>query len=194
MGRRPTARSRARSQAGDGPTVTWSMTRAVNLGQRSGASMRTVARPLAASSDSFTAITGGRQAHGRVRCAADPAEVRAAGRDATQHQPVSVALTQLALDRLDLADDDAAKPGGQRRDAGHLDAGVDQAVGGLLGREVEIDELEDPAVRDLHGDANCRRKRRSFSKKRRMSSMPYFNIATRSTPMPNAQPVTSSGS
>src|SRR5437773_4888211 len=84
--------------------------------------------------------------------------------------------------------------GGERRDAGHLDAGVDQAVGGLLGREVEIDELEDPAVRDLHGDANCRRKRRSFSKKRRMSSMPYFNIATRSTPMPNAQPVTSSGS
>jgi len=42
--------------------------------------------------------------------------------------------------------------------------------------------------------ANCLRKRRSLSKKRRRSSMPYLSIAIRSIPIPNAQPVTSSGS
>ena len=42
--------------------------------------------------------------------------------------------------------------------------------------------------------ANCLRNRKSFSKKRRMSSMPYLSMAIRSIPMPNAHPVTSSGS
>src|SRR5437867_698276 len=60
MDRSPTARSRARSHAGDGPIVTWSMTRAVKRGHSSGASMRTMARPLTTSSNSFTAATGAR--------------------------------------------------------------------------------------------------------------------------------------
>jgi hypothetical protein len=41
-----------------------------------------------------------------------------------------------------------------------------------------------------HGRAqNWRRNRRSFSKKRRMSSTPYFSMAMRSMPRPKAKPV-----
>ena len=70
-------------------------------------------------------------------------------------------------------------------------------------REARVDEVPKPAIRDLHeappssrpaAGPNCCRKRRSLSKSRRMSSISYFRIATRSTPMPNAHPVTSSGS
>src|SRR2546425_9637056 len=43
-------------------------------------------------------------------------------------------------------------------------------------RQVEIDELTDPAIGNLHGYTNCRRKRRSFSKKSRMSSMPNLSM------------------
>src|SRR5205085_11409333 len=58
-----------------------------------------------------------------------------------------------------------------------------------------LDELLQPAVRDLHcAGPNCERKRRSFSNRSRMSSISYLSRATRSTPMPKAQPVTSSGS
>ena len=98
---------------------------------------------------------------------------------------------QVFLDRLDLADDHAREPLDERRDGGHLDAGVDQTVGDRGGREVRLDELEQPPVGDLHR-VNCSKKRMSFSKKRRMSSIPYFSMATRSTPMPKAQPVTCS--
>src|SRR5215468_7722119 len=38
------------------------------------------------------------------------------------------------------------------------------------------------------GSWNCSRKRRSFSRKRRMSGMPWRTIAMRSTPTPNAKP------
>src|SRR5256885_2451616 len=112
---------------------------------------------------------------------------------AAQHQVVATALAEVALDRLDLADHRAAQADRrQRRDAGDLDPRIDEAVGGVLRRELQVDELAHPAVRNPH--ANCLKNRRSFSKKRRMSSTPYLSIAMRSMPMPNAQPVTCSGS
>jgi len=41
---------------------------------------------------------------------------------------------------------------------------------------------------------NCRKNLRSFWKKSRISSMPYFNMAIRSTPIPKANPENFSGS
>ncbi len=119
--------------------------------------------------------------------------LRAAAAHAAEQQPVAAALAELPLDGLDLADDHAPQAlGQQRRDARHLDAGVHETIGGVLGGELDVHELAHPAVRDLH--ANWLKKRRSFSKNSRMSSTPYFSIAMRSMPMPKAQPVTSSGS
>ena len=127
------------------------------------------------------------------RAAHDAEALRAAAAHAAQEQPVAAALAELPLDGLDLADDHAPQAlGQQRRDARHLDAGVHETVGGVLGGKLHVHELANPAVRDLH--ANWLKKRRSFSKNSRMSSTPYFSIAIRSTPMSKAQPVTSSGS
>ena len=72
----------------------------------------------------------------------DPAQaiVVAGGRDA-----------QILLDGLDLADEHAREPLDERRHGGDLDTGVDEAVGDRGGREVRLDELEQPAVGDLHG-------------------------------------------
>ena len=53
----------------------------------------------------------------RVRRAADDRVALAPGADPAQHEPVAVALAELALDRLDLADDHARELGRQRRDA-----------------------------------------------------------------------------
>src|SRR5262249_5894774 len=73
-------------------------------------------------------------------------------RHPTAHEAVAVTLAELTLEGLDLADDDAVQPGwDQPRHRRHLDPGVDQAIGGLLRREVEVDELPDPAIRNLHG-------------------------------------------
>ena len=105
-----------------------------------------------------------------VRRAAHDRKARAAGAHAAQEQPVAVALADLALDGLDLADHDAPHVRRDRRHAGHLEPRVDQPVGRVLGGEVDVDHLPHPAVRDLH--ANWRRKRRSFSKKSRRSSTP----------------------
>ena len=137
---------------------------------------------------------GGADAGARVRRAAHDAEALALARaHAAQHQVVATALAEIALDRLDLADHRAAQADRrQRRDAGDLDPRIDEAIGGVLRRELQVDELAHPAVRNPH--ANCLKNRRSFSKKRRMSSTPYLSIAMRSMPMPNAQPVTCSGS
>src|SRR5262245_38674057 len=64
---------------------------------------------------------------------------------------MAAALAQLALDGLDLADDHTTQPvRDERRDARHLHAGVDQTIGGVLSRELEIHELTNPAVRDFH--------------------------------------------
>ena len=136
---------------------------------------------------------GRAQARGHVGGAAHHRVPVAAGGDAAQDQAVALALAQLALDGLDLAHHHPRQPGGSERgDAGHLDAGVDETVGRLRRPQIEVHELADPPVGDFH--ANCSRKRRSFSKKRRMSSTPYLSMATRSMPMPKAHPVTSSGS
>ena len=136
---------------------------------------------------------GRAQTRGRVGSAAHHRVPVTAGGDTAQDEAVALALAQLPLDGLDLADHHARQPGGgERGDARHLDPGVDEAVGRLRRPQLEVHELANPAVRDFH--ANCLRKRRSFSKKRRMSSTPYLSMATRSMPMPNAHPVTSSGS
>ena len=57
---------------------------------------------------------------------------------------------------------------------GHVDARVDQASARLLGREVEVDAARAPSRTESSCHENCRRKRRSFSKNSRMSSMPYL--------------------
>ena len=100
---------------------------------------------------------------------------------------------EILLDGLDLADDHARQALDERLHGGDLDPRVDETVRDRGGRQVRLDEFTQPAVRDLHA-ANCARKRMSFSKKSRMSSISYLSMATRSTPMPKAQPVTSSGS
>ena len=89
-------------------------------------------------------------AHRRVGRATHHRVARAPGADATQQHAVAVTVAHLALDGLDLADHDAAQIGRDGRHAGHLDPGVDQAVGGLLGRQIDVDQLAHPAVRDLH--------------------------------------------
>src|SRR5436305_1578909 len=75
----------------------------------------------------------------------------APARDAAEEQAVAVAVAELALDRLDLADHDAGEARGrQRSDARHLDARVDEPVGRVGRAEREVRELPDPAIRDLH--------------------------------------------
>src|SRR5262249_20761108 len=107
-------------------------------------------------------------------------------------------LTQIMHDGFDLPDHDPRETLHDGRDRRDLDAGVDQTLGEVAWREIGLDELLQPAIGDIHrpdvGGANCCKNLRSFSKRRRMSSMPYFSMVTRSTPMPKAQPVTSSGS
>src|SRR3989304_5440995 len=115
---------------------------------------------------------------------------------AAHHREVPVCRRHPAdavlIDRFHLPHHDAGEPADEGRRRGHLDAGVRQAIGDGFGGEVRRHVLLEPAVADFH--ANWVRKRRSFSKKRRMSSMPYLSMAIRSTPMPKAHPVTSSGS
>ena len=55
-----------------------------------------------------------------------------------------------------------------------------------LGRQVDVDELAQPAERHPH--RNCSRKRRSFSRNRRRSVMPCLSILIRSGPIPKAKP------
>lgn len=52
---------------------------------------------------------------------------------------------------------------------------------------------EDDAHTGYPYQANCPRKRTSFSKNIRKSPIPYLSMAIRSTPSPNAKPLTSSG-
>ncbi len=141
---------------------------------------------------------GRAQAGGRVGGAAHHLEV--APRQGDAHEPVVVAgraHPEVALDGLDLAHHHAREAVDHRRDLLHPDARVGEPVGHRAGVEIRLDELLEPAVRDLHRPGrppNCWRKRRSLSKKRRMSSISYLSSATRSIPIPKAQPVTSSGS
>ena len=139
------------------------------------------------------------QARRDVRRAADHREPAVRQRDAAEAVPMAGArFVQLRLDGLDLADHDAGEPFHDRRNRRDFHSRIDEAVGDLARPEVGVDELLQPAAGDLHAaprpPPNCCRKRRSLSKKSRMSSISYLRMATRSTPIPKAHPVTSSGS
>src|SRR5271168_3512972 len=73
-----------------------------------------------------------------------------------------------------------------------------QAPRNFRHRRIDADEIAHPTERQLHrapplSTGNWPRKRRSFSKNRRMSSTPSLSKPVRSTPMPNAKPWYSSG-
>src|SRR5688500_12475019 len=99
----------------------------------------------------------------------------------------------MRLDALHVRDDDAREGGGHRRDLLDLQPAHGQRVRERLDIRGDVDELLQPAERDLHA-RNCSRNRRSFSKKRRRSFTPYLSIARRSSPMPKANPEYFSGS
>src|SRR5262249_3343374 len=87
---------------------------------------------------------------GPGRRAANAGEPPAPGAHAAEEEPIpAAALTDLALDRLDHADDDTLQVRGDRREARDLDARVHEALARLLRRELHVDELPDPAIRNL---------------------------------------------
>src|SRR5439155_259820 len=121
------------------------MALAVKRWQRSGASMRTRTSVRAGGPASFKTIFGARRrapalarqhrarrgeggahAHLRVVRAADHRELLGAGGDAAEEEAVAVALAELTLDRLDLADHHPAHIGGEWRHGGDLDPRVCQ--------------------------------------------------------------------
>ena len=134
-----------------------------------------------------------------VRRAADHREPAVRQRDAAEAVLVAGAIRPARASMASISPtttpESPSTTGCDRRD---LDARIDEAVGDLARRRGRCRRT--PSASDRRSSrragstANCCRKRRSLSKKSRMSSMPYFSMATRSTPMPNAQPVTSSGS
>ena len=63
---------------------------------------------------------------------------------------MAVALAEILLDRDDLGGDDPGEPGCDRRDARDLETGIDEAIGGVVRGELDIDELTNPAIRNLH--------------------------------------------
>ena len=72
---------------------------------------------------------------------------------------MALALAQLSVDGPDLPDDHSGHLGrSQRGDARHLDASVDEAIGRLGRDQVEVDELANPAIRNLHGARESSRK------------------------------------
>src|SRR5207244_11037277 len=83
-------------------------------------------------------------------------------------------------------------PAGERRrserERFHLDAGHGEPCAELGRPPRNLHPLGEPRVRGFHAPKlpNCRRKRRSFSKKRRKSFTPYRSIASRSMPAPKA--------
>ena len=93
---------------------------------------------------------------------------------------VIAALDGLARDDLR---DDHARPEGARLAAFDLHAGEGEPVRDLVVGQIDRAQLAQPAQRDLH---SCSRKRASFSKSRRRSSMPWRSMARRSMPTPKA--------
>src|SRR5439155_6998240 len=73
-----------------------------------------------------------------------------------------------------------------------FEAGHREAVGERLRRCIHGDVLAEPFEGDEH--QSCLRTRRSFSKRARMSPMPWLTSAMRSRPRPKARPDHSSGS
>ena len=103
----------------------------------------------------------------------------------TRHstQPVAVALADLALDGLDLADHHAAQSRARRASTLATSTPALTRLGsrGQLERVTSRSARRTRASQPIRGifidrvaHANCRRKRRSFSKNSRMSSMPYL--------------------
>ena len=123
-------------------------------------------------------------AGGDVRRAAHDVE-RFAAPDGHPGQRQAVRPGML-LDRQQLADDHVPPVRAPAVDALDLHPQQRQALGEALRRQVEVDELAQPAERDPH--RNCSRKRRSFSMYRRRSPTPWRRFAIRSTPIPNAKP------
>src|SRR5205823_9924092 len=70
-----------------------------------------------------------------VRRAADDAEALRPGAHTAHYEPMTVTLAELALDRLDLADDDAFQIGRDRRHARDLEARVHEPLARLLRRQ-----------------------------------------------------------
>ena len=111
----------------------------------------------------------------RVRRAAHDGKPRPPGAHAYEQQPVAVALAELPLDRLDLADHHAPEVGRDRCDARHLQPRVDEPVGRVLRGQPHVDELAHPVVWNLHrarrtAGGNGGRCRRTDAGRRRRTS------------------------
>ena len=135
---------------------------------------------------------GDRCARGEVRCTADDAaRVTVADVDGAQAEAVGVRVPvagKHAADPVELqapGDATAVKRLELRPRHRHQLAQLGQW-------HLERDVVAQP--RDGHPHPNCSVKRRSFSQSSRMSGMSWRRPATRSTPRPNANPDTSSGS
>src|SRR5579864_3812757 len=83
-------------------------------------------------------------------------------------------------------------------DGFHRRSRMRQLIGELPQRDFDVHKLAQPMRGNLHFSltryANCSRNRTSPWKNSWISSMPYFSIAIRSTPMPNAKPLMRLGS
>ena len=100
-----------------------------------------------------------------------------------ERQPVR---TRVLLDRQELAGDDVLPVRAPALDGLDLHPEQRQALGELLRRQVDVDELAQP--RQGHPHRKAPRKRRSSSMYSRRSPTAWRRFAIRSTPMPNAKP------
>src|SRR5437762_120409 len=112
----------------------------------------------------------------------------AAGRDPAHTELIRL---RMRLGGEDLGHHHAGKRRRSERERLHLDAGHGEPCAELGRPPRNLHPLGEPRVRGFHAPKlpNCRRKRRSFSKKRHKSFTPYRSIASRSMPAPKAEPV-----
>ena len=125
-----------------------------------------------------------------VRGAADHPELsRRTGVHRAQIKPVGL---RMAFDGGHPGDEDVGEGRSEVFDIFDFDPGDREPVAKFVQRHVERDEVLQPTERHLHDaappDWNWLRKRRSFSKKSRMSSTPSLPSEIRSTPIPKANP------
>src|SRR6478672_7194373 len=96
----------------------------------------------------------------------------------------------MVADLEDLRDDDTLEPVPRTLDPFDLRALRREELGEVIRGEVDRAALEQPGADDPHATPwNCSRKRTSPSTNSRMSDTPYWIMATRSIPRPNANPV-----
>ncbi len=107
----------------------------------------------------------------------------AADVDPGERQPVGARMT---LDREQLAHDHVVPVGAPGLEGLDLHAEQGQALGQLLGGQLDVDVVAQPGQRDPH--RNCSRKRRSLSRNSRRSVIPCLSILIRSGPIPKAKP------